>query len=183
MEGITSITTADIQAADELGFRIKLLGVAQRTDTGIEQRVHPTMVPKSSAIARIDGVLNAVAVDGDFVGEIVLVGPGAGGNATASSVVADIADIARGDETPVLGMPATGPEPYIQAGPHAPARRRLLHAPVGLRPAGRVRGNRPQSMGDAGISLESIVQRGTRVKKMATAKIRMPRKVCLSLSY
>jgi homoserine dehydrogenase len=106
MEGITSITTADIQAADELGYRIKLLGVAQRTDTGIEQRVHPTMVPKSSAIARIDGVLNAVAIDGDFVGEIVLVGPGAGGDATASSVVADIADIARGDETPVLGMPA-----------------------------------------------------------------------------
>ena len=115
MEGITSITTADIQAADELGFRIKLLGVAQRTDTGIEQRVHPTMVPKSSAIARIDGVLNAVAVDGDYVGEIVLVGPGAGGNATASSVVADITDIARGDETPVLGMPATDLVPYERA--------------------------------------------------------------------
>ena len=62
IEGITSITTADIQAADELGYRIKLLGVAQKTDTGIEQRVHPTMVPKSSAIARIDAVLNAVAV-------------------------------------------------------------------------------------------------------------------------
>ncbi len=78
VEGIRSITLADILAADELGYRIKLLGIARRTETGIEARVHPTMVPKSSAVARTDGVLNAVALDGDAVGEIVLVGPGAG---------------------------------------------------------------------------------------------------------
>ena len=82
--------------ADELGYRIKLLGVAERTATGIEQRVHPTMVPKSSAIAQVMGVLNAVTIDADAVREITLVGPGAGGDATASAVVADIADIARG---------------------------------------------------------------------------------------
>ena len=75
-EGISSITTADLEAADELGYRIKLLGVAVRTDKGIEQRVHPTMVPKESAIAWVDGVTNAVAVEGDAVGGLTLVGGG-----------------------------------------------------------------------------------------------------------
>jgi len=157
MEGITSITTADIQAADELGFRIKLLGVAQKTDTGIEQRVHPTMVPKSSAIARIDGVLNAVAVDGDFVGEVVLVGPGAGGNATASAVVADIADIARGEKTPVLGVPASDLLDYTRARMRTHEGGYYIRLSVYDRP-----GHFAQiasSMGDKGISLESIVQR------------------------
>lgn len=157
MEGITSITTADIQAADELGFRIKLLGVAQRTDTGIEQRVHPTMVPKSSAIARIDGVLNAVAVDGDFVGEIVLVGPGAGGNATASSVVADIGDIARGDKTLVLGMPAADLKPYERARMRLHEGGYYIRLSVFDRPGAFAEIAR--CMGDAGISLESIVQK------------------------
>lgn len=157
MEGITSITTADIQAADELGFRIKLLGVAQRTETGIEQRVHPTMVPKTSAIARIDGVLNAVAVDGDYVGEIVLVGPGAGGNATASSVVADIADVARGDSTRVLGMPAAELKPYERARMRLHEGGYYIRLSVFDRPGAFAEIAR--CMGDAGISLESIVQK------------------------
>ncbi|TYC63184.1 homoserine dehydrogenase [Rhodobacterales bacterium] len=157
LEGITSITTADIQAADELGYRIKLLGIALRTDTGIEQRVHPTMVPKASAIARIDGVLNAVAVDGDFVGEIVLVGPGAGGNATASSVVADIADIARGDETPALGMPAVDLKPYTRAGMRLHEGGYYIRLSVYDRPGAFAEIAR--CMGEAGISLESIVQK------------------------
>ncbi|GAB4576492.1 MAG: homoserine dehydrogenase [Roseibium sp.] len=157
LEGITSITTADIQAADELGFRIKLLGVAQRTETGIEQRVHPTMVPKTSAIARIDGVLNAVAVDGDFVGEIVLVGPGAGGNATASSVVADIADIARGDETPVLGTPAADLKDYKRARMRLHEGGYYIRLSVFDRPGAFA--EIALSMGNEGISLESIVQK------------------------
>ncbi|WP_299813918.1 homoserine dehydrogenase [uncultured Roseibium sp.] len=157
VEGITSISTADIQAADELGFRIKLLGIAQRTETGIEQRVHPTMVPKTSAIARIDGVLNAVAVDGDYVGEIVLVGPGAGGNATASSVVADIADIARGDETPVLGMPAGDLKDYQRARMRMHEGGYYIRLSVYDRPGAFAEIAR--CMGDAGISLESIVQK------------------------
>ncbi|PVB63547.1 homoserine dehydrogenase [Labrenzia sp. 011] len=157
VEGITSISTADIQAADELGFRIKLLGIAQRTETGIEQRVHPTMVPKTSAIARIDGVLNAVAVDGDYVGEIVLVGPGAGGNATASSVVADIADIARGDETPVLGMPAVDLKDYQRARMRMHEGGYYIRLSVYDRPGAFAEIAR--CMGDAGISLESIVQK------------------------
>jgi len=81
VEGIENITPADIEAAGDLGYRIKLLGVALRTDSGIEQRVHPTMVPRDTAIAEVDGVLNCVAIDGDFVGDVTLVGPGAGGGA------------------------------------------------------------------------------------------------------
>ena len=106
VEGISSITLADLDAAAELGYRVKLLGVAVRTDAGIEQRVHPTMVPKESAIAQVMGVTNAVTVDADGLSPITLVGPGAGGMATASAVVSDLADIARGVRTPPFGQPA-----------------------------------------------------------------------------
>jgi len=105
VEGIETITLADLAAADELGFRIKLLGVAERTIHGVEQRVHPTMVAKSEPLAQTMGVLNAVTIDGDAVGALTLVGPGAGGDATASAVAADIADIARGIIDPVFGRP------------------------------------------------------------------------------
>jgi homoserine dehydrogenase len=106
VEGIASITLADLDAAGELGYRIKLLGVAVKTEAGIEQRVHPTMVRKESAIAQVMGVTNAVTVDADGLAPITLVGPGAGGVATASAVVADIADIARGVRPPPFGRPA-----------------------------------------------------------------------------
>jgi homoserine dehydrogenase len=106
IEGIETITLADLSAADELGFRIKLLGVAERTPHGIEQRVHPTMVSKDAPLAQTMGVLNAVSIDGDAVGELTLVGPGAGGDATASSVAGDIVDIARGLRLPTFGRPA-----------------------------------------------------------------------------
>ena len=106
IEGIESITLADLAAADELGFRIKLLGVAERTPHGVEQRVHPTMVAKSAPLAQTMGVLNAVSVEGDAVGELTLVGPGAGGDATASAVAADILDIARGVRLLAFGRPA-----------------------------------------------------------------------------
>ncbi|VFU08887.1 homoserine dehydrogenase [Methylocella tundrae] len=105
IEGIESISLADLEAASELGYRVKLLGVARRTPDGIEQRVHPTMVPKSSAIAQVMGVTNAVTIDADAVHELTLVGPGAGGEATASAIVADIADIARGVRSPPFGLP------------------------------------------------------------------------------
>jgi homoserine dehydrogenase len=103
VEGISSIAPADLLAADELGYRIKLLGVAVKTEAGIEQRVHPTMVPKDSAIAQVMGVLNAVTVDAEGIAPITLVGPGAGGLATASAVVADIGDIARGARVAPFG--------------------------------------------------------------------------------
>jgi len=106
VEGISSIALADLDAAAELGYRVKLLGVAVKTEAGIEQRVHPTMVPKDSAIAQVMGVTNAVTVDADGLAPITLVGPGAGGAATASAIVADLADIARGVVTPPFGRPA-----------------------------------------------------------------------------
>ena len=105
-EGIASITPADLNAAAELGYRVKLLGVAVKTAAGIEQRVHPTMVPRESAIAQVMGVTNAVTIDADGLAPITLIGPGAGGEATASAIIADLADIARGVRTPPFGRPA-----------------------------------------------------------------------------
>ncbi len=105
VEGISSIAPEDLRAAEQLGYRVKLLGVAVRTAKGIEQRVHPTMVPKSSSIAQVMGVTNAVTIDGDGIPPITLVGPGAGGAATASAVIADIADVARGIRALPFGRP------------------------------------------------------------------------------
>jgi homoserine dehydrogenase len=105
VEGISSIKPEDLRAAEELGYRVKLLGVAVRTSKGIEQRVHPTMVPKTSSIAQVMGVTNAVTIDGEGIPPITLVGPGAGGAATAASVVADIADVARGSGATPFGRP------------------------------------------------------------------------------
>jgi homoserine dehydrogenase len=105
VEGISSIDAADLRAAAELGYRVKLLGVAVRTKTGIEQRVHPTMVPLKSSIAQVMGVTNAVTIDGAGISPITLVGPGAGGAATASAVLADIADVARNVRVSPFGRP------------------------------------------------------------------------------
>jgi homoserine dehydrogenase len=157
VEGIRSITTADIEAADELGYRIKLLGVATRTDSGIEQRVHPTMVPKSSPIARVDGVTNAVAVEADFVGRLVLAGPGAGGDATASAVMSDIADLARGDVVGTFGRPAHLLKPYQQAGMRAHEGGYYIRLAVYDRPGAFA--SIAKRMAENNISLESIVQR------------------------
>jgi len=106
VEGISSIAPADLAAADELGYRVKLLGVAMKTPKGIEQRVHPTMVRKDSAIAQVMGVTNAVTVDVAGINPITLIGPGAGGAATASAVLSDIADVARGLRVSPFGRPS-----------------------------------------------------------------------------
>jgi homoserine dehydrogenase len=115
VEGISSITLADLDAAGELGYRVKLLGVAVKTDEGIEQRVHPTMVPKDSAIAQVMGVTNAVTLDAVGIAPITLVGPGAGGVATASAIVADLADIARGVCSAPFGRPVARMTPIRKA--------------------------------------------------------------------
>jgi homoserine dehydrogenase len=94
-EGISKITQEDVVYAEELGYRIKHLGMAKRTDAGIEQRVHPTLIPKSRLIANVDGVRNAVLVKGDAVGATLYYGAGAGDEATASAVIADIIDVTR----------------------------------------------------------------------------------------
>ncbi len=115
IEGIEHITLSDIKNADELGYKIKLLGVALATPDGIEQRVHPTLVKKGTPIAEVGGVFNAVGVSGDFVDDIMMQGRGAGAHPTASSVVGDIADIARGIKVPVFGIPAKDLKPSKRA--------------------------------------------------------------------
>jgi len=157
LEGIASITPADIAAAKELGYKIKLLGVALRTESGIEQRVHPTMLPSHSAIAQVDGVLNCVAVDGDFVGDIMLVGPGAGAGPTASSVVGDIADIARGLILPVFATPAATLVPHQRAGMRTHEGGYYIRLSVYDRPGAFAA--IATRMAAEGISLESIVQK------------------------
>lgn len=94
-EGISKVSQEDVAYAEELGYRIKHLGIARRTDNGIEQRVHPTLIPKSRLIANVNGVMNAVLVNGDAVGATLYYGAGAGDEATASAVIADIIDVTR----------------------------------------------------------------------------------------
>jgi len=94
-EGISRLTTADVNYAEALGYRIKHLGVARRTDAGIELRVHPTLIPADRLIANVNGVMNAVMVNGDAVGSTLYYGAGAGMEPTASAVVADLVDVAR----------------------------------------------------------------------------------------
>lgn len=99
-EGISKITRDDVEYAQELGYRIKHLGISRKTAKGIDLRVHPTMIPEKRAIATIDGVMNAVMVNGDFVGDTLFSGPGAGAGPTASAVVADVIDLARSFDAP-----------------------------------------------------------------------------------
>ena len=157
VEGIETITPADIEAADDLGYRIKLLGVALRTDSGIEQRVHPTMVPKDTAIANVDGVSNCVAIDGDYVGDVMLIGPGAGGGPTASAVMSDIIDIARGGILPTFGIKAKHLRPYKKAQMRAHEGGYYIRLSVYDRSGAFAA--IAQRMATHGISLESIVQR------------------------
>ena len=156
VEGIRQLTLADLEAADDLGYIVKLLGVAVRTEQGIEQRVHPTMVPKNWPLAQVSGVTNAVAIDADAV-DLTLVGPGAGGDATASAVVADLTDIARGARGSAFGIPVE----LLKPAERAPMQRHeggyYIRLAVLNRPgtAAIIAGR----MADQHISLESIVQR------------------------
>lgn len=160
LEGITNISIEDIHAAADLGYRIKLLGVAQKTESGIEQRVHPTMVPLDSVIAQVDGVTNAVALESDILGELLMVGPGAGGNATASAVLGDITDIAKSrpgaQEVPVLGRPAHLLDPYRQAEMQSHEGGYFIRLTVQDRTG--VFASIATKMAENAISLESIVQ-------------------------
>jgi homoserine dehydrogenase len=157
VEGISTITPEDLDAADELGYRIKLLGVAVATEAGIEQRVHPTMVPKDSAIAQVMGVTNAVTIDPDPINEITLVGPGAGGEATASAVVSDIGDIARGVRTPPFGRPTA----HLAASAKAPMQRHEGGYYIRMLAVDRpgTAATIATRLAEQQISLESIVQR------------------------
>ena len=158
LEGIEKISIEDIEAADELGYRIKLLGVAQITDTGIEQRVHPTMVRKHTAIAEIAGVTNCVAIDGDFVNRIMLVGPGAGAGPTASAIVGDIVDIARNIKMPPLLTKAADLKPYKRAQMRRHEGGYYIRLQVKDHPGAVA--SIATRMAEQEISLQSIVQKG-----------------------
>lgn len=158
VEGIREVSALDIALAGELGYRIKLLGLARRTEMGIETRVHPCMVPASHPIARVDGVFNAVVAEGDFVGRVVLEGRGAGAGPTASAVAADLIDIARGRFTPVWGAAGSALSPA----PSVPMERRVgayyLRLMVVDRPG--VIADVTGVLRDHSVSLESMLQRG-----------------------
>ncbi|MBN8889606.1 MAG: homoserine dehydrogenase [Rhodospirillales bacterium 70-18] len=158
VEGIRRVSALDIAFATELGYRIKLLGIARRTEAGIEARVHPCMVAHTAPIARVDGVFNAVVAEGDFVGRVMLEGRGAGAGPTASAVVADLIDIARGRFTPVWGAAASAlsDAPSVPMAAHVGAY--YLRLMVVDRPG--VIADVTAELRDAGISLESMLQRG-----------------------
>ena len=158
VEGIRHVTAMDIEFAEELGYRIKLLGLARETRYGIEQRVHPCMVPLAAPIAHIEGVFNAVVVEGDFVGTTMFQGRGAGQGPTASAVVADLVDVARGRHMPAFVVPAA----RLAARPASPMDRHVgayyMRLMVQDRPGviSAVSG----ALAKERISLESMLQRG-----------------------
>jgi len=162
-EGITKITRADVTYAEELGYRIKHLGMARRTDAGVELRVHPTLIPERRLIANVDGVMNAVLVKGDAVGPTLYYGAGAGAEPTASAVVADLVDVVRTltsdpenrvphlafrpdalSDLPILPMEQVETAYYL--------RLQALDKPGVLADVTRI-------LGDLGISIEAILQK------------------------
>ncbi|MGQ3676315.1 homoserine dehydrogenase [Xanthobacter sp. TB0139] len=172
VEGIRQLTLEDLEAADDLGYKVKLLGVAQRTETGIEQRVHPTMVPKHWPLARVSDVTNAVAIDGDAV-DLTLVGPGAGGDATAAAVVGDLADVARGNACFTFGKPVSELEKPSRAAIQRHEGGYYIRLTVTNRPG--TAATIARHMAEENISLESIVQHrpaeGAGNKVHATARV------------
>jgi homoserine dehydrogenase len=167
-EGIRDLTPLDFQAAEELGYRIKLLGIAKlREEEGgerIEARVHPAMIPEASLLAKVDGAMNAIAVQGDAVGRTLFYGAGAGELPTASAVVADTMEIAReirrgsaGRVAPLSYMPdALRVKPLVPLG-ELQARSYLVFTALD-RPG--VLGQIASALGESGISIESVLQKG-----------------------
>lgn len=158
VEGIRHITALDIAFANDLGYRIKLLGLARPTDHGLEQRVHPCMVPLSAPIAEVEGVFNAVTIEGDFVGRVTLEGRGAGAEPTASAVVADLLDIATGRGAPGFVVPASA----LRRRPSAAMARHCGSYYVRLMVVDRpgVMADITGAFRDEAVSMEQIIQRG-----------------------
>lgn len=158
VEGIRTVSPIDIMFAEELGYRIKLLAIARETEHGIEQRVHPCMVPLETPIAHVGGVFNAVVVEGDHIDRAVFEGRGAGAGPTASAVVADLVDIARGLKAPIFAVPAAD---LIDA---KPAAMELHQGPyyVRLQVVDRpgVMADIAAILRDENVSIESLLQRG-----------------------
>jgi homoserine dehydrogenase len=157
-EGIRHVSRLDIDFAEELGYRIKLLGIARLTGEGLEQRVHPCMVPRATPIAAVEGVYNAVVAEGDFVGRVVLQGRGAGAFPTASAVAADLVDIAAGRHVPTLGLPTEN----LRELPGVPIERHhgayYIRLMVVDQPG--VIADVAAALRDEQVSMESMIQRG-----------------------
>jgi len=155
LEGIGAVSIDDIRHADQMGYRIKLLGVAQMSGRGLEQRMTPCLVPKKSPLGQLQGGTNMVVLEGDSVGQIVLRGPGAGEGPTASAVMADVLDIARGLRLPTFGQPATTLADPVPARSATPApyyiRMTLLDKPGALAKIATC-------LGEAGISIDQMRQ-------------------------
>lgn len=158
VEGIRHITDLDIRFAHELGYVIRLVGIAEETSAGVAARVHPALVPESSPFAHVDGVFNAVMIEGDHAGRVILEGRGAGGGPTASAVVADLIDIARSRRTPTWGRSAMGLEPAAAL----PIAHRFGAAYLRLMVVDRpgVIAEISAVLRDHAVSLESMLQRG-----------------------
>ena len=157
IEGIERVSIDDIRQAADMGFRIKLLGVAQMTGRGLESRMSPCLVPAASPLGQLENATNMVVLEGDAVGQIVLRGAGAGEGPTASAVMGDILDIARGTRVSTFGQPATSLRPTQGARSSAPApfylRMGLVDKPGALAKIAAV-------LGDAGVSIDRMRQYG-----------------------
>ena len=157
IEGIERITIEDIHQAADMGYRIKLLGVAQKTGRGLEARMSPCLVPDTSPLGQLEGGTNMVVLEGDSVGQIVMRGAGAGEGPTASAVMSDVCDVARGIRLPVFGVPATRLAAPVPAAAPAPAsfylRMTLVDRPGALAKIASV-------LGDGGISIDRMRQYG-----------------------
>jgi homoserine dehydrogenase len=155
LEGIGNVSIEDIRLADDMGYRIKLLGVAQMTGRGLEQRMTPCLVPTDSPLGQLQGGTNMVVLEGDSVGQIVLRGPGAGQGPTASAVMADVIDLARGFRLPAFGIPAAQLAEPVPARAATPApyylRMTLLDKPGALAKIATC-------LGDAGVSIDQMRQ-------------------------
>ncbi|GHC12885.1 homoserine dehydrogenase [Gemmobacter caeni] len=155
LEGIGNVSIEDIELADDMGYHIKLLGVAQMSGRGLEQRMTPCLVPAESPFGQLQGGTNMVMLEGDSVGQIVLRGPGAGEGPTASAVMSDVIDIARGLRLPTFGRPAATLVPAVPAKAATPApyylRMTLLDKPGALAKIATC-------LGEAGISIDQMRQ-------------------------
>ena len=155
IEGIQRVTLEDIRQAADMGYRIKLLGVAQRSPRGLVQRMQPCLVPADSPLGQLEGGTNMVVIEGDAVEQIVLRGPGAGEGPTASAVMGDICDLARGCRMPVFGQPAATLEDATPAQTGLPApyylRMSLLDKPGALAKIASI-------LGEAGVSINRMRQ-------------------------
>lgn len=155
VEGIERVNLADIEHAAELGYRIKLLGVAQPAGGGIEARMQPCLVPAGSALGQLDGVTNMVVLEGDAVGRIVMAGPGAGAGPTASAIMGDVIDIARGFRMPVFGVAACDLRAAVPAPESTPA---AYYLRILVADAPGVLAQVAAALGRAGISIDRMRQ-------------------------